>query len=68
MSSNVFNAEFFGGVTPSSGLEDFLDDRSSSRVWGMGVVIVGRGLGGGGSVAIEGVHLEVENCYCILYR
>ena len=58
LGSDVCYAEGDGGIPPQSGLEDLRDYSSESQGWGMGVVIGGRGLGGGGSVANEGVYLE----------
>ena len=52
------NDEGAGGVPPLGGPEDIRDVRSASQRGVTGVVIGGGGLGGGGDVANEGVHLE----------
>ena len=59
--------EGYRGVPPSGGSEDIRDFISESRGGGMGVVISGRGLGGGGDVAIEGVNSEETGYHFVTY-
>ena len=57
LGSDGVNFKGAGGVQPSVGPEDSRDFISASRVGGMVVVISGRGIVVGGSVAYEGIHL-----------
>ena len=63
MGSYVGDAEGAGFVPQLAVPEDRRDIRSASWGGGMGMVIGGGGLGGGGDVTNEGVHLEayIEN-------
>ena len=67
MGSDGGNAKGAGEVLPLRGTEDIRDVRLAS--WGGGVVMVidGRGLGGGGDVANEGVFLEATGYHCGIY-
>ena len=55
-------------VPPLGGSEDRRDVILASRGGGMGVVICDGGLGGGRSVANEGVHLEAAGYHRRTYR
>ena len=57
MGNDIGNAECGGGVPPSSGSAYIREFILASRGGGMGVFIGGRGLGGSGYVANEGVYL-----------
>ena len=57
MVSDGCNAEVAGGVPTYSGLADFRDVSLESRRRGTGVVIDGRGLGGGRAVANKEIYL-----------
>ena len=67
MGRDIFDAEVYGGVPPSSGLADHRDVSSDIQGGGMVVVIGGGCLRGGGYIANEVVHLEVEGYHCNIY-
>ena len=67
LGSDRGDAEFYVGVPPLGGPEDSRYAISESRGGGMGAVIGGGDLGGGGSVAYEGVNLEATGYHCKVY-